>query len=87
MQLEAASGSFFSDPCCRRPPARCLPTRPPRRFERAWIERWLEASDACPTTGQRLPRPVALVPNYALRGAIQAWAQEHGVVVPKVGRG
>lgn len=49
------------------------------RFDRAWIEHWLAEHSTCPTTGQALRQPVELVPNHALREAIQQWAAERGL--------
>ncbi|GAB4818561.1 hypothetical protein N2152v2_005607 [Parachlorella kessleri] len=46
-------------------------------FERSYIEAWLTKQPSCPTTGQRLQRPVPIVPVYALRSAIEKWAHEN----------
>ena len=47
-------------------------------YDRPCIERWLEQGHAtCPNTAQPLPRPAVLVPNVALRNAIEEWAEHH----------
>jgi hypothetical protein len=43
-------------------------------FERAAIERWLERNDTSPATGLKLPSKT-LVPNIALRQAVEEWEQ------------
>lgn len=54
----------------------CLPTG--QTYDRPCITRWLQqGNSSCPATGQALPPPVALVPNVALRGAIEEWAEKH----------
>ena len=51
-----------------------------RRYEKRYIERWLEQGNlSCPVTGQALTRPVALTPNVALRHSIEDWAQQHAI--------
>jgi hypothetical protein len=47
-----------------------------RRYERAFIEAWLSQHPSCPTTGQRLQRPVPIIPVYALRSTIEKWARD-----------
>eukprot|EP00803_Ostreobium_quekettii_P009239 evm.model.scf_479.6 EVM.evm.TU.scf_479.6 scf_479:33896-37924(+) len=48
-------------------------------YDKECIERWLaQGHRTCPVTGQRL-RHLELVPNFALRNAIQEWATAHGV--------
>ncbi|KAI3430705.1 hypothetical protein D9Q98_005294 [Chlorella vulgaris] len=47
-------------------------------YDRPCIERWLAAGNrSCPATGVTLKPPVALVPNVALRGAIEEWSSKH----------
>ena len=48
-------------------------------YDRSSIERWLDQGHkTCPVTGMRL-RHLELTPNFALRSAIQDWAQQNGV--------
>lgn len=48
-------------------------------YDKECIERWLaQGHRTCPVTGQRL-RHLELVPNFALRNAIQEWATAHGI--------
>jgi hypothetical protein len=47
-------------------------------YDRPCIERWLAAGHcSCPATGVALTPPVSLVPNVALRGSIEDWAEKH----------
>jgi len=48
-------------------------------YKRAAIERWLERSDTSPVNGAKLPSKT-LVPNIALRQAVEEW--EHAFAVP-----
>ena len=49
-------------------------------FERAAIERWLERNDTSPATGLKLPSKT-LVPNIALRQAVEEWEQAYALNV------
>ncbi len=49
-------------------------------YERAAIERWLESSDTSPATGAKLPSKT-LVPNIALRQAVEEWEQLYALHV------
>ena len=49
-------------------------------FEREPIEQWLALHDTSPVTGARLGR-TRLVPNVALRQAIEQWQESHGMHV------
>lgn len=51
--------------------------RPLPRYERYYIERWLEGHCTCPATGRRLQLPVALEPQRKLQAKIEIWAREH----------
>ena len=47
-------------------------------YERAQIEQWLVRNDPSPATGARLPHK-DLVPNIALRQAIEEWENMHAM--------
>ena len=47
-------------------------------YERAQIEQWLARHDTSPATGARLPHK-DLVPNFALRQAIEEWEKTHAM--------
>ena len=49
-------------------------------FEREPIEQWLALHDTSPVTGARLGS-TRLVPNLALRQAIEQWQESHGMHV------
>jgi len=49
-------------------------------FDRAFIERWLERNDTSPATGLKLPSKT-LVPNIALRQAVEEWEQAYALHV------
>lgn len=52
-------------------------------YERACIEKWLEAGHGtCPKTQQTLTS-TALTPNYVLRSLIAQWCESNGVEPPK----
>lgn len=52
-------------------------------YERACIEKWLEAGHGtCPKTQQRLTSTV-LTPNYVLRSLIAQWCEANGIEPPK----
>eukprot|EP00882_Tetradesmus_deserticola_P004990 GHRQ01005259.1.p1 GENE.GHRQ01005259.1~~GHRQ01005259.1.p1 ORF type:complete len:429 (+),score=103.88 GHRQ01005259.1:79-1365(+) len=51
-------------------------------YDRQCIAKWLaQGNRTCPVTGMRL-RHLELVPNHALRNAIQEWATAHGISLP-----
>ncbi|KAJ7516289.1 hypothetical protein O6H91_22G051400 [Diphasiastrum complanatum] len=53
-------------------------------YERACIQKWLDAGHkTCPKTQQVLPHLV-LTPNYVLRSLIGQWCETHGIEVPKM---
>ncbi|EKX33114.1 hypothetical protein GUITHDRAFT_81762, partial [Guillardia theta CCMP2712] len=45
-------------------------------YERSSIETWLQLHPSSPLTGACLPSK-QLVPNFALRSAIQEWKEQH----------
>jgi serine/threonine protein kinase len=49
-------------------------------YKRAAIERWLERSDTSPVNGAKLPSKT-LVPNIALRQAVEEWEQAYALHV------
>lgn len=52
-------------------------------YERAYIEKWLEAGhDTCPKTQQTLSHK-SLTPNYVLRSLIAQWCEANGIEPPK----
>jgi hypothetical protein len=50
-------------------------------YESATIQQWLELKNTCPVAHTHLSSK-AIVPNYALRHSIQAWAAANGVQLP-----
>ncbi|KAJ7523103.1 hypothetical protein O6H91_18G037500 [Diphasiastrum complanatum] len=52
-------------------------------YERACIQKWLDAGHkTCPKTQQVLPHLI-LTPNYVLRSLISQWCETHGIVLPQ----
>ncbi|CAG9464369.1 unnamed protein product [Pedinophyceae sp. YPF-701] len=52
-------------------------------YDRVPIERWLaQGNNTCPVTGQRLRDTAELIPNHALRNALEEWASASGVLLP-----
>ena len=51
-------------------------------YERASIERWLATHNTSPKTGAELPNQ-ALIPNHALRNAIEEWLSANFKLVPR----
>eukprot|EP00249_Psilotum_nudum_P019222 c27150_g3_i1 orf=767-2713(+) len=52
-------------------------------YDRAYIQRWLDAGHkTCPKSQQVLPHLV-LTPNYVLRSLIAQWCESNGIEVPK----
>ena len=50
-------------------------------YDRPFIQRWLEQGHkTCPVTGVKL-RHLELIPNFALRSAIQEWAAANGLTL------
>ena len=50
-------------------------------YDRSCIQRWLESGNkTCPVTGIKL-RSLELTPNFALRMAIQDWANANGIAL------
>ena len=53
-------------------------------YEKAAICEWLGKNATSPVSGQPLAA-TSLVPNLALRNAIEEWCQAHGVAAPARG--
>ncbi|KAG0466542.1 hypothetical protein HPP92_017522 [Vanilla planifolia] len=52
-------------------------------YERAFIEKWLDAGHTtCPKTQQKL-RNKSLTPNYVLRSLIAQWCEANGMIPPQ----